>query len=89
MSIHDILINLLFAALGAIVGIQISARLTDKALEGWRISSRDWADLYKRTVEHQMHRHYAVLKFLVARGQCSEQDVLEAEKIYSEGPDVT
>jgi len=75
MSIHDILINLLFAALGAIVGIQIS--------------SRDWADLYKRTVEHQMHRHYAVLKFLVARGQCSEQDVLEAEKIYSEGPDVT
>lgn len=92
MSTHDLLTNLLtnilLIAVGVFAGIQISARLTDKAIEGWRISSQDWASLYKHTVENQINRHYAVMKFLVARGQCTEQDVLEAEKIYSENPNV-
>ena len=73
---------------GGWVGTWTSQRLTNKAIEGWKISSQDWASLYKHTVENQINRHYAVMKFLVAKGQCSEQDVLEAEKIYSESPDV-
>ena len=88
MSIHDFLIPLLFALFGGWVGTWTSQRLTNKAIEGWRISSQDWASLYKHTVENQTNRHYAVMKFLVARGQCTEQDVLEAEKIYSENPNV-
>jgi hypothetical protein len=87
MSIHDFLIPLLFALFGGWVGTWTSQYLTNKAIDGWKISSRDWAELYRQTTTQLTERHYAVMRFLIARGQCTEQDVLEAEKVYSESSD--